>query len=341
VRLPSRARVREILGFSLKSQTTWIADQVNSQTDKVIIALLIDVRAAATYEIAGRVVSAVKAVGVLTVSAMIPTATAEIVRRGRTVVAEYFRRYTTRSVAIAFPISVMAALAAPYLFQAWLGRVPPDTLLVMLVLTAANFVNVASGVAMTLSLAGGQPGLVATNAMMVAGVNLALTAALAPFFGMWGVLAGTFGAITGGTLIFVARFQRRWQIPARAFARTVAAPAAVALGPAVPIAVLEIALYDAAPTRTTAALATMGIVAAYVVPYWILASRLAILPAPLRYRSLAARLRRSNARGPAPLAGDTGPEVVADAQASVVNGVLSGRSPTASTCSSSRPTRSP
>lgn len=338
VRLPSRRRVRDVLGFSLKSQATWIADQVNNQTDKVIIALLIDVRTAATYEIAGRVVSAIKAIGVLTVSAMIPTATAEIVRRGGTVVNEYFRRYTTLSVAIAFPISVAAMLAAPYLFVAWLGRVPPNTLLVMIVLTAANFVNIASGVAMTLSLAGGRPGLVATNAITVAAVNLALTAALAPLFGLWGVLAGTFGAITGGTLVFIARFQRQWQIQPRTFARAVARAGSLALGLAVPIALLEIALHDAPPTRAMAAMATLAIGALYAVPYWILASRLGILPAPLSYHAVLRRWRRQNTNGPAPPGGDAGPDFET-AQTSVCAAALSERSATASTNASRRPPR--
>jgi hypothetical protein len=265
---------------------------------------------------------------------MIPTATAEIVRRGPGVVREYFQRYTTRSVAIAFPISVLAAVAAPALFVAWLGTVPSDTLTVMFVLTAANFVNVASGVAMTLSLAGGEPGLVASNAMLVAAVNLALTAALAPVLGLWGVLAGTFGAITGGTLIFIARFQRRWGVPAPAFAAAVRTPAALALGLAVPIALAELVLDDRPPTRATAAAATLGIVAAYLIPYWLLASRLGILPAPLRLGALRARLRRRNANGPAPPPRDAGPDVTVRAA------VISGSSTTASTRPSSHPPQS-
>jgi O-antigen/teichoic acid export membrane protein len=291
VALPSRERVREILGFGLKSQATWVADQVNVQTDKVIIALIVDVRTAATYEIAVRVVSAVKALGVLTVSAMIPTATAEIVRRGWTVIREYYERYTTRSVAVAFPICVLTCIASPYLFVLWLGDVPENTLLVLVVLTAANFLNVASAVSMTLSLSAGAPGLVASNAIWVAAANLALTAALAPVFGLWGVLAGTFVAISGGTLVFVARFQRRWRIPPRAFPRAVALPAALAIGLALPIVVAEVLIGATPQGRAEAGVATAIVVALYAVPYWLSASRLRILPEAMRYPSLLGRLR--------------------------------------------------
>ncbi len=59
-RVPSKAIVSEVLAFSLKSQVAWIGDLVNNQTDKIIIGVLIDVRAAGAYEIANRVVIALK-----------------------------------------------------------------------------------------------------------------------------------------------------------------------------------------------------------------------------------------------------------------------------------------
>jgi O-antigen/teichoic acid export membrane protein len=281
-----------VLAFGLKSQSTWVAEQVNNQTDKVIVALLVSVRAAAAYEIASRVANAVKAVGVLTVSAIIPTATAEIIRRGTTVIHEYYGRYTTRAISIAFPICVAAAITAPYLFVAWLGEVPHGTLVVMIVLTGAHFVSLTSGVASTVSIAAGDPGLVATNAVLVAAVNLALTAALAPIFGLWGVLAGTFGAITAGSLLFVARFQRKWRIEPRAFSRAVALPASLALGLAVPIVAVEIVLDSAPESRLPAGAVTLAVATAYLVPYWVLASRTGILPAQLAYGAVLGRLRR-------------------------------------------------
>jgi O-antigen/teichoic acid export membrane protein len=297
VALPSRTRARQILGFSLKSQVVWIGDQVNNQTDKVVIALLVSVPAAGAYEIAVRVVNAIKAVGVLSVSAMIPTATADIVRRGHEIISHYYRRYTTRSVAVAFPICVMASVTAPFLFKAWLGHVPKDTLAVLFVLTAANFINVSSGVAMTLSLAGGRPGVVARNAAWVAGLNLALTVALAPLFGLWGVLAGTFGAIAGGTAMFMARFHRAFALPGRLYGVAVRTPAALALGVAAPIVCAE-ALVDSGPLSRAASLAVAAMIAVlYGLPYWLLASKAGVLPGRLEYGSIACHWVRRSSRG--------------------------------------------
>ncbi len=80
---PSRALVKEVLGFSLKAQVAWISDIVNNQTDKMILAMFIDVRAAGAYEIANRVVLALKAVAILSISALTSASTADITREGK------------------------------------------------------------------------------------------------------------------------------------------------------------------------------------------------------------------------------------------------------------------
>ena len=80
--IPSRALAREVIGFSAKNQLSWFADLINLQTDKLIIALMIDIRAAAVYEIGSRVVSAVRGASVMAISAIIPTAAARIAEEG-------------------------------------------------------------------------------------------------------------------------------------------------------------------------------------------------------------------------------------------------------------------
>ena len=95
----------EVLGFSVKNQVGWLADLVNFQTDKVVIALAVDVRAAALRDrLPGRDGGAQAAI--LTVSAMIPTAAARIVERGPRGGRGLYRRYTLRSCAIAFPLAL-------------------------------------------------------------------------------------------------------------------------------------------------------------------------------------------------------------------------------------------
>lgn len=285
--VPSRALVGEVLSFSLKNQVGWFADLINLQTDKLIIAAVVDVRAVATYEIASRVVLAVRSASSLTVSALIPTTAAEIVSRGRQVIGEFYSRYTLRSSSIAFPLFMIVMITAPFLLVAWLGTAPGDSALLVPFLTLAYLVNITTGVGSTIAIAAGHPGFVSLNSLMIAGLNVALTLALGPLLGLWGVVAGTSIALTVGSSIFTARFLKLFDLPARDFLAGVMPTGVLAIGLALPLA--PVALLVGVPDgRLPAAILLVAVSVAYAVPYWLLASRWGYLPERLRIRRLRA-----------------------------------------------------
>ena len=122
VKWPSRARARQIVSFGAKTQLHAVADLVNLQTDKLIIAFAIGVRAAASYEIAARVVMAARSVGLLTISAMIPTVAAHIAQHGREALRRLYRRYTTLTVGLSYPVLGLTCVTAPYCCTPGLAR---------------------------------------------------------------------------------------------------------------------------------------------------------------------------------------------------------------------------
>ncbi len=285
---PSSALVKEVLAFSAKNQIGWLADLINFQTDKVIIALLVDIRAAAIYEIASRVVLAVRSMAVLTVSAMIPTTAARIVEEGREVIREIYRRYTLRSCAIAFPLFTLCSVTAPFLLIAWLNKAPGDAELLVPFLTLAYFVNVTTAVGTTTAIGAGHPGIASANSVLIAAANVVLTVALAPIFGLWGVVGGTFLAVTLGSMAFNARFLRLFALPARDFFSAVVPTAALALGLGVPSAALAIAV-GVPSGRVTAIPLLLLSTAAYAIPYWLIATRRGYLPSQLEFPPMRRR----------------------------------------------------
>ena len=289
IALPPRARVREILTFGVKNQVVAVTDLVNYQTDKVIIALLVDVRAAAVYEIAARVVFAVRFVGIMTISAMIPTVTAFIVERGRAVIPDFYRHYTRRSVAIAFPIFVLTAASAPFLFTAWLGEIPGEADVILVFLMLAAFFHMTTGVASSVATGEGRAGMVAANSIVMAVANVALTAVLAPLFGLWGVLSGTLVAISVVSLLFIVRFHQTYSVPRSYFLRAVAAPAALSAALAAPLGLWSIVGGDTASSRPAAVLTLAAMAGLYGLVYWVAASRLELLPARLTFPWLRRR----------------------------------------------------
>ncbi len=280
--LPSRGLVREVLGFSVKDQLGWVAELVNLQTDKIVIALAVDIRAAAVYEIASRVVMAMRGAAIMSVSAMVPTAAAEIVAEGREVVGGLYRRFTQRSCAVSFPLYVLGAVTAPFLLIAWLNRAPGDSELLVPFLTLAWAFNVSTGGGSTIALGAGHPGLVSFNAGLVAILNVILTVALAPAFGVWGVVAGTFLALIFGSIRFTSRFLKLFDLPWSDFTGSVGPTAALAVGLAIPSALL--AIFVGTPDDRLTAVALLAVsVPLYVVPYWLLATRFDLLPEKLRF----------------------------------------------------------
>ena len=296
VAVPALARAREVLSYSVKSQIDWISELVNLQTDKIVIAFLLGPAAAGVYEIAARVVVAVREVGVLTVSAMIPTATAQLVERGRDGIPAFFRRYTLLTVSLAFPLFTLSCIGAPFLLLAWLGETPKDADVILVVLTLASFVNITSGVGSSIVLAAGQAGLIAWTGAFSAVANIVLTVALAPLFGLWGVLAGTVIAISSAALLLMYKFHRSFSIPGRDYARAVLPPTALSLGLAVPFVLFDLFVAPEPSTRLAALALLAAVSVPYATAYWLIASRLGYLPnrltAPwLRPRELAGEAR--------------------------------------------------
>ena len=290
-RRPSVSHARGILSFGIKSQMVNLAQLVNVQTDKLIIAAMLGPRTAGAYEIGNRVVQGALSLGLMTLAAMIPTATADLVKRGSQVIAEYFSRYTVRSLAIAWPLLGTLCVCAPYLLFAWLGESPPDTNAIIALLSVAFAVSLSTGVAMTLVVSDGHPGLVAQTATLVVVLNIGATLIAAPIFGLWGVLLATVGADVIASAIFVVRFHRRYQLPGRVFFDAVAPPGAVTLLTAVPFALWYLFAGVGAPGRGAAVVGVICTGGLYAAICWLLESHYELLPEKLRIASLWRRLR--------------------------------------------------
>jgi O-antigen/teichoic acid export membrane protein len=291
LRRPSAERSRKIVSFGVKSQLVTLANLVNVQTDKLIIAAMLGPRTAGAYEIANRVVQGVLSLGLLTLSALIPTATADLVKRGKEVIVEYLERYTVRSLAIAFPLFGAICVSAPYLLTAWLGKIPPDSVQIIVLLSLSFAISLTTGVAMTLVVSDGHPGLVAQTATLVVVLNISATLIAAPIFGLWGVLLATVGADIIASAIFVVRFHHRYQLRGRVFFDAVVPPAAVTLLTAVPFALWYLFAGVGAPGRGAAVVGVICTGGLYGAICWLLESHYELLPEKLRIASLWRRLK--------------------------------------------------
>jgi O-antigen/teichoic acid export membrane protein len=284
IALPSRERAKEVLAYSAKSQLGWIASLINLQSDTLVIGLLVGVRAAGTYQLGSSVAGAIRAVGVISISAMIPTATRAIAHEGRAAVRRLTLRYMPIVLGTTFPIFVITGLTAPFVFIVWIGHISHGVVPIVIALNAAFALNIATGVPSTISLADNRPGFVSRNAVQMAVLNLALTVALAPVLGLAGVVAGTVVAVALLSVMFIVSFARSYDIRAGELRDAVLPPALLSTALAVPFVPLVLATRHLGDTRFSALVVLAAFVAGYGAIYWPLASWLRLLPERLLLR---------------------------------------------------------
>ncbi len=211
---PARRRLREFLSFSTKNQLVRMMSLVNYQTDKIVIAFAVSPAAAGAYELANRVAIAVREVGVYATAAVNIELTAVMARFGMQQVRSRYRRLSEVAAAVTFPAMILVIASAPLLLRVWLSHAPPNSTAILVALCAAYLASLSTGVGYAVAQAAGEPGIVASTAVGTALANIVLTAALAPAFGVWGVLSGTVVALTGGAIAQVVLVQRRFGLPA-------------------------------------------------------------------------------------------------------------------------------
>jgi O-antigen/teichoic acid export membrane protein len=285
VRIPSRRIIRQVLAYSLRSQITWIADVVNLQTDKLVIGLLVGPAAAGIYQLASSVASAVRNMGVISIGMMIPTTAAAITTEGRTAVRRMAVRYMPLVLGVSFPIFVVSALGAPFVFTLWLGSTGDHGVVpILIALDVVYAINVATGVPSTVALADGRTDLTSRNAISMAGFNAVLTLGLAPVFGLAGVVAGTVVAVGSFSIGFIVRFARTYGLTLADMREAIEPAALLAVVTAVPFVAPVLATAHLGDTRVRAGVLLAMLVACYGAVYWPLASWLGILPQRLALR---------------------------------------------------------
>jgi O-antigen/teichoic acid export membrane protein len=297
-RWPRLSTTRTLISFSVKNQMQTAAALINNQTDKIVIALFIGPSAAGAFELANRVAAAARSAGVYTVSAMVPTLTADLRGASRDRWAATYERLTRKSTALAVPSLMVTAALAPLILGAWLGNVPTSSAVILAALSLGYIINTTTGVGFAIAYAAGYPGIPAQAAVTMAVANVILTVVLAPLFGIWGVLAGTVAAFTGGAFLQVLLLHRRLGISLTLYWRATLPTLSLTAGLASPLAVASLVLIGASRWAQAVAVCVGGI--AFTVSYLVLAHRAGTLPDSLSRRLVALGVPQRVAPTPTP-----------------------------------------
>lgn len=208
-RLVTRARTRELLGFSWYSLLIQIAAKIVTSADVIVIGVILGPEAAALYGVPSRLFLLGLGLGTAATNLLFP-AFSEL--EGR---AEYERQVDLLLAALRVGMALMAVVALPLalvpdlIIRGWIGPGFEDSTPVLVLLALTLVAHQPANVLSHYLSARSRQRQLAFVSLAVVSVNLSLSIALAFTVGIWGVALATFVTLLVETLVFVPRLAAR------------------------------------------------------------------------------------------------------------------------------------
>jgi O-antigen/teichoic acid export membrane protein len=201
--------VKDLFGFGMWTQINSISAIINLEADKLVIGRFLGVMAIAPYQVGNRLALLNRTLPLQFLEALLPDTTARISRgMSRQELADLYRD-GSRSLMLATTVITGFIAASAVLFvPVWIGHPVPGAAILATALVVSYAVNNLTGLGTTIVKAEGKPRYETYYAIVSAGLNLTITLALVPFFGLYGVVGGTIIGNVLGSLYFLLLFHR-------------------------------------------------------------------------------------------------------------------------------------
>jgi O-antigen/teichoic acid export membrane protein len=206
--LASRSEFGAMMRFSLPLQATALADLLNQQSDKIVVALTATLVTVGQLGIGAQFADGGRLVAAAALGPLISTLAVAAGARDRELLVERFISIHRMWVLGLVGVGVVAVGALDPLIEAWLGPLHHEAAVLGAILVLATVIGLTTGSGAAYLRAIGQPGLEAHYGILVLCANTALTVPLAIAVGARGVVLGTLGAYLAGALWFFSRLAR-------------------------------------------------------------------------------------------------------------------------------------
>jgi len=199
---------RDLLRFGSWFQVTNLARVVNNQTDAILIAVWVTVPAVGLYAIGEKIARLVQMIPLTVLPPLVPAVTSVHAGDDRGRVERSVLGGSRLLGLLTFGMAGFVLGTSPLIVVAWLGRSYPDVTTITALIVVAYVVNNLTGVGTTVLAAVGTPRYESEYAVVGMVLNIAVTLALAPIYGLYGVLVGTVIGIALCSTYFLWRFHR-------------------------------------------------------------------------------------------------------------------------------------
>lgn len=251
--------LREFLRYAFRVQLTGLTNIVNTQADTFIVGRLLSVSAIAVYGTGANFASQLRNVPINALGPISTALSAAYGRGGDREAVEVFNRLQRRWVQGCTAWCATALGAAYFGVSTWLGPQFELSGVVACLLTAANAVNLWTGMLTVLLSAVGRPGIEVRYAIVSVAVNIGLTIPLVLAFGLLGTVAATATGSMVASLYLVRLARTRYDPGLRSFLRDV--PVLPAVVSVTVVVLLELLVAPVVP-RGALGLVLCGVVAA-------------------------------------------------------------------------------
>jgi O-antigen/teichoic acid export membrane protein len=200
--------IQVLFKFGGWMQVNALSNVINNQTDRFIIASFVSVSSVTLYELGNKLALMTRVWPLVLLEALLPTASSLSGRDEQHVVDRAYIQ-SSRSVSLfTFGIGGFLVGAAGALFRVWVGPGYADAAVVLYFLVATYTINNLTGAGTTIVRAMGKPRVESYYAVLGAVLNVVATVALAPRYGIYGVLGGTLLGTVVGSAYFLWLFHR-------------------------------------------------------------------------------------------------------------------------------------
>ena len=217
----SKEAFKRLFGFGYKLQTAKIADIIAFQTDRLLIAHFLNISLVGFYQIGSSVAQHMRQIPLLLISAILPAASEIDAKQEQEKLRELYIKGSKYLIFVSFPIVFFVISTAHLIMLIWMGNGYEKSAWIIQILAIGYFVNLVSGVGVSMSAAIGKPEFQMKAAIITVVSNIILSVVLIIAIGFIGVAIATTVSLILGPVYFFIKLHSHLRLSLKNFVREI------------------------------------------------------------------------------------------------------------------------
>ena len=232
----SLAMFKRLWKFGFKVQIAGFSEFINRQLDKVLLGYFLNVRMVAFYELGSKMALTAGSLPSVLLQAIEPASSEMDTEKDTKALNQLYTRGTKYLVFLTFPLSILVITNASPIMHFWMsGPGYEKSALAIQILTIGYSFFLVNSVGRLMARGMGVPQYEMISALIILGLNIALSIILIILFGFIGALIGTCMSAIIGSLFFMIRFHKHIKRTTMSFLKDVCLKPFLACIIAVPV----------------------------------------------------------------------------------------------------------